>query len=355
VATGVIEALLTHSNLTSVPYSQLFHLPVEDEEKKRFIRRTGQLDAIDDSGRWPLHHAIAAQCSVDLLNFLIDSYPSSLHRRDFDGYLPLHCAVNAHASLETITQLVLAYPHAAGIRDDSGNLPLISAIHGGMSADIVRVLIVASHDCEADLTASDDDNPLLLALRTNTCLQVVQTLVGAFPYLLSEKDSQGMTPFHAAIRESHSLPLKLFLLEQRPASAQERDLQGNLPLHYFVTQHATKVVLESAHPHSNGTTENFSVSLPDVSECLVTFDDRTFTNHVDAAVTFFKDGTLTDYWDKSAYSGGCGEWPGQAGMPPLRIPSNNFIVHFYSAPSNAKGKGCYYPVIFDCDSTYVDQ
>jgi ankyrin repeat protein len=337
-----VELLLSYRSVMALEHSLLFELPFADKERQAYIRTCDDADLADESGMLAIHHAVStrteAGCSVDMLNYLINLNPATLCRKDYDGNLPLHCALNNHSSLEMITQMLLAYPEAVGMRDGNGTLPMNMAIKLGMSADTIRVLAVASSDCGVIASSSGDENPILVAIQSSACLSVVQTLVHTFPYLLSDRDDQGMLPLHHAIKESPSRAVRELLLHERPVAAQEKNSLGELPLHIHVRKFFTQKSLETQHPHPNGVEECTTVRFPGAAFCSLSFDPLTATNVNEAGVTVYKDSTKKEYWGEEFYTGGFGCWPGQGDVPPLQIPTESFDICFSSASINSKGE-----------------
>lgn len=84
--------------------------------------------------RWrllPLHAAVIFACPLEIVELLIQVYPSGAQFKDDQGMLPLHLAFRNETEWEVIEELLTAYPQAIGTKDRKGRTPLQCATSSG--------------------------------------------------------------------------------------------------------------------------------------------------------------------------------------------------------------------------------
>eukprot|EP01036_Dinobryon_divergens_P039057 gene39057-51389_t len=94
--------------------------------------------------------------------------------------------------------------------------------------------------------------------------------------------------------------------------------------------------IESAHPYSNNADTYTTVEVPGATEVLVYFDKQSATEKGCDYVRLYKDSSHSSHWGEEKYTGRGSDrnFPGTANRPPLKIPSNSFVVYFHSDGSN---------------------
>lgn len=100
--------------------------------------------------RLPLHFAVSAQASVEVVRALLEAHPEGAREKVADGWLPLHVAIDAESSVEVLTVLVEASRAGEGERvssdllyerlakTDASRATLASAVHAANRAAWVR-------------------------------------------------------------------------------------------------------------------------------------------------------------------------------------------------------------------------
>ena len=74
-------------------------------------------------GQLPLHAACTWLASADVVERLLNSYPSAAQQRDDLSNLPLHCACFSGIGVEAINALLEAYPRGVLVRNGQGSGP----------------------------------------------------------------------------------------------------------------------------------------------------------------------------------------------------------------------------------------
>ncbi|CAN0181713.1 unnamed protein product [Pylaiella littoralis] len=93
-----------------------------------------------------------------------------------------------------------------------------------------------------------------------------------------------------------------------------------------------KVVVESEHPYSHHADRKETVHIEGAKKLLVSFDDRSRTEHGCDFMVFYADASMSKVYGESKYTGGkdghLSNWPGMGGRPPLDIPANQFFFRW---------------------------
>jgi ankyrin repeat protein len=85
------NSLLIEAILRKRPLRVIQQIVDDDPES---VRRPVDVDDDDDGDNWyPLHEAVVAGASVDVIRFLVYKHPQALREGDKRGWLPLHLAV----------------------------------------------------------------------------------------------------------------------------------------------------------------------------------------------------------------------------------------------------------------------
>jgi len=107
----------------------LFAYPESIKKRESGFRRT------------PLHIAIRARVSDEVIFYLLNKFPDGASLQDVLGRVPLHYAISNHSSMEVIHNLIKACPPAACAADNLGWTPLHVAANTARSAEMVETLI----------------------------------------------------------------------------------------------------------------------------------------------------------------------------------------------------------------------
>ena len=80
------------------------------------------------NGNLAIHKAIQNNCSIDIINRLIDAWPASLNERNDDDMLPLHVACLHIRSHDVLRIILRPFPDNASVVYNTTQLPLHDAL-----------------------------------------------------------------------------------------------------------------------------------------------------------------------------------------------------------------------------------
>jgi serine/threonine protein kinase len=169
--------------------------------------------------------------------------------------------------------------------------------------------------------------------------EVVVKLIETFPACASERGDSNQLPLHAAVDKSLPAEVVQQLLDAYPDGAKQLDKAGMIPLHYAVGVKQTRELwLESVHPYADGKDEYTPIEVAGALSYLITFDEQSSMEENCDFITFYKDGSHTEYWGEQKYTGSNtselrNNFPGINDRPPLEIPAGRFVVYFHSDES----------------------
>jgi len=91
--------------------------------------------------RIPLHIAVKCNTSIEIVLFLLQSWPEAVEEQDMMGRLPLHYALSNHASSVIIHHLIAPCPDTVSEADEDGRTPLHVAALKAVSPEIISILV----------------------------------------------------------------------------------------------------------------------------------------------------------------------------------------------------------------------
>jgi hypothetical protein len=101
----------------------------------------------DADGLYPLHWACSGSPPLQVVQALLDVYPSASHKTDLEGSTPLHFATHYAAPIAVMELLLQAYPRAIKMQDKYGRTPLYHAVEKSLSIDVIKLLVQAELSC----------------------------------------------------------------------------------------------------------------------------------------------------------------------------------------------------------------
>lgn len=110
-------------------------------ENGRITRRGAKYRDID--GLSALHWACSGGPPLEVVQALLDAYPSAIKKLDKEGSTPLHFATHYAASVPVVDALLKTYPKAASKRDKHGRSPLFHAVDKSSCVKVWRLLVNA--------------------------------------------------------------------------------------------------------------------------------------------------------------------------------------------------------------------
>jgi len=149
--------------------------------------------ARDEQRALPLHTACRFRAPAEILNFLLEQDPATIHLQDNHGSLPVHLACQSNAPVKEIRCLVEAEAGGVGTaggfgtlcaRDNRGALPLHALCESGASIDAVKYLL-KMYPASVKATTNDGALPYILACQAAASLDVLQELLTAYPDALA--------------------------------------------------------------------------------------------------------------------------------------------------------------------------
>mmetsp|Transcript_26989 Transcript_26989/g.31399 ORF Transcript_26989/g.31399 Transcript_26989/m.31399 type:complete len:239 (-) Transcript_26989:9-725(-) len=147
----------------------------------------------------PIHQACKMESvTIHFLESLLFAYPESIKKRE-SGFrrTPLHIAIRARVSDEVIFYLLNKFPEIAGVQDVLGRVPLHYAISNHSSMAVIHNLIKA---CPPTACAPDNLGwtPLHVAANTARSAEMVETLIHSGAETVVAKTRKGNTPMMCA-------------------------------------------------------------------------------------------------------------------------------------------------------------
>ena len=126
------------------------------EEAKTWVSRAES----DGSLRWrllPIHAAIIFRAPENVVEALLDAYPSASQKRDDQGMLPLHLAFRNDASENTVNILLHAYPGSVEVKDRKGRTPIdIAQSSNSAIRDIYLHLLTSLSSISSSSTGEEE-------------------------------------------------------------------------------------------------------------------------------------------------------------------------------------------------------
>ena len=121
--------------------ARLSHNPLEAEQDLNVMTRGGFVAA---SGFTPLHYVCERRPPVEVVNALLEAFPTAVMTRTMPGgCLPLHVACTWYATSEVVAALLTADQGGASVTDELGNVALHSACFSGADESVIFSLLAA--------------------------------------------------------------------------------------------------------------------------------------------------------------------------------------------------------------------
>jgi ankyrin repeat protein/Tol biopolymer transport system component len=159
-------------------------------------------NALDDSGRTPLHWA-ARTTHLEIAKLLV-AHGADVTIRDVNQVLPLHSA--AYRGADAFVAFMIAEGADVDAKAITGATPLHFAVQAG---HVRTVDLLVSHDAGLEVTDGLGNSPLLLASSYGLA-EIVETLL-ARGADVNRPNSRGDTPLTVAYREDHEQIVELLI------------------------------------------------------------------------------------------------------------------------------------------------
>jgi hypothetical protein len=173
----------------------------------------------DSDGLYPLHWACSGAPPVEVVQILLDAYPSAAKRKDQEGSLPLHFAAHYGASTAVMEALLKVYPKAIAVQDKYGRTPLYHAVSKSASCEVFKLLAKADPSAvlRPCLPAQARELPLSRAVAVRTPLYV------AWGKVVVDRESKDKMKGKNAEKAKHLLEVA-FLHTVRREQPSQRDV-----------------------------------------------------------------------------------------------------------------------------------
>ena len=245
-------------------------------------------------GSLPLHMACrfrytSVQQQIDIIQYMIDTYPYAVQCPDMWGNLPIHeaCDVNSSnifPSIEIIILLIQIYPESIRIRNTDGNLPL-HLITSTFKKSLFTMMNMdglsesmrddTTEDVVADNATKYSENVSSYELRQ---LEIVEYMVGYWPESIHTTNHKQQTALQLALIADTNVSMIEFLqwMSQKidpPSSAEVPDI-GTSDVDCKGDIVFTKGTLKATNPfdddcETSNTTFNTTMNLSVLSDDVV--------------------------------------------------------------------------------------
>jgi len=137
------------------------------DEAKTWVSRAEP----NGSLRWrllPIHAAIIFRAPENVIEALLDAYPSAAREKDDQGMLPLHLAFRNEASESNVSMLLQAFPGSVDVKDCKGRTPTdIASSINSASRDIYLQLLTGMSSISSSSTGDEEYTADVIAKQSN--------------------------------------------------------------------------------------------------------------------------------------------------------------------------------------------
>jgi ankyrin repeat protein len=205
----------------------------------------------------PVHMIAAARHpNMEVVRCLHNFFPRMACSKDFDGDLPLHYAARYTESVEVIEFLLQAYPTATQARGVDNLIPLHNALYNeSLERSAIAKCLIDADPSSASLCNLDGDTCFHIAIDQECGQDVLHNLIQAFPEGILTANDMGYLPLHLACLSKDSPrnhEVVDLLLRAKKDAVRLPSTAGHLPIH-IAAEHSTEDVLQSvvnAYPDS---------------------------------------------------------------------------------------------------------
>ena len=212
----------------------------EKEEWEIRLERANEIDleyGLKEYGLWWLIHEVPTHYSkIDLqkddydrfnsktIELLLEKYPEAIRTKNEDGDLPLHLAIKARKTKDIIQSLVEAYPDAIRVLDGDGNtcLHLLAQQMPG-SINVKEIFEKYEEDLH-DIYCFEDEYPPGVNLISSDKDGILDLLIQKYPEACSVRNSDGLLPYQCFVwneAQNHWENVLRFMNEEVATTADE--------------------------------------------------------------------------------------------------------------------------------------
>lgn len=146
--------------------------------------------------RMPLHIAIRARASNEVIFYLIDKYPDAVSTQDVLGRVPLHYAISNHAPMEIIHTLISTSPATARAADNLGWTPLHVAANCARSIEMVEALVQCGSEAVVSVTRKGNTPLMVVQMSEGPDRELIESM------LFEEQEKFEKTAYFKNFREA---------------------------------------------------------------------------------------------------------------------------------------------------------
>jgi len=168
----------------------------------------------DKDGSNCLHFGMHYGTSVEIMKILLNDNPEALMEKDKWGQTPLHHGIastksNASISKEMVELIIRKNSEITEVQDRNGFTPLQLAIEYKRSDKVVLFLLDAPFSKAIKKKNNNRNNALHSAINNESSEKIIQPILKDNPQLASEKNNDGYTPLHMAIKKNSVRSLEI--------------------------------------------------------------------------------------------------------------------------------------------------
>jgi len=184
------------------------------------------------SGATALHEAVRIG-NIQIIKMLLDAN-ADVNARDANNNTPLHTGTPPAGHKEIIT-LLLEKEADPNLRDDHGDTPLHVTITLNRPLDVIQTLLDGNSDVH--IRNIQGKTPLYIAVQENRSSLIPALLTAGSEVFAS--DNSGVTPFDIASRDNNNI-INLLIT---PETINQRDSEGNTMLHAAVRNRVNPTII----------------------------------------------------------------------------------------------------------------
>jgi len=191
------------------------------------------------NGEFPLMAALRLKAPESLVLALIgSSVKNAFVEKDTDNLLPFHLAlINSNAySIEVLCALYAPAKRLHPMHNTAMQLKVGDSILSQLFAEMNEILTVKDEN---------GNLPVHCAIMSGRSITLVREMISGHPNALKIANSDGFTPFHAALyySDSDDSSTVMYLLEEFPMAAGIVNMKRDLPLHTAIVKGMPSAVL----------------------------------------------------------------------------------------------------------------
>ena len=167
----------------------------------------------DDNGMLPFHHAIINECSIDIIQILLEKFPNAVLHQDNDGLTPLHHFLKnkkIHEQHRPINE------NDIDIIDNKiqNIIEIINSILN-KSTTAFDYKFYEAYPSILNIKDKDGFIPLHCAIMNNCSFEVIDLLIDSFTGSFFAKTNNGLTIYHIDIIYNKSTENALYISDSR--------------------------------------------------------------------------------------------------------------------------------------------